>query len=336
MKLASFDDGSRDGCLCVVSANSARFARADGVAKTLQSVLDNWDELAPRLLQLFQQLESDAIEGTMASDVRFRAPLPRAYQWLDGSAYLSHSTLFRQAQGKPLPERYLTTPLMYQGGSDKLLGPTDPIEGLPAWGIDCEAEVGVIVRDVPMGVDHQAALDSIVLVVLLNDVSLRALQGAERETGFGWLQCKPSTAFAPFAVTPAQLGHYWHRGVLKLPVEITVNHTLLGRPDAGTDLQFDFGKLIMHAARTRALGAGTILGSGTISNRDVVKAGVACIAEQRYIETIRSGEPLTSFLQPGDQVAIEARDQSGVSVFGRIEQKVVLARTVESFEESMS
>jgi fumarylacetoacetate (FAA) hydrolase len=175
-----------------------------------------------------------------------------------------------------------------------------------------------------------------VLVVLLNDVSLRALQGSERETGFGWVQCKPSTAFAPFAVTPEQLGHNWRQGVLKLPVEVTVNHALLGRPDAGNDLQFDFGTLIVHAARTRALGAGTILGSGTISNRDVANTGVACIAEKRYIEMIHYGEPRTAFLQPGDVVAIEARDQSGASVFGRIRQEVVLAPKPESVKESTS
>ena len=325
MKLASFNDGSRDGRLCVISRDLKYAAEAAPIARTLQAALDDWAVVSPRLAVLSDALNAGSADNIFATDfTRFSSPLPRAYQWLDGSAYLSHSTLFRKAQGKELPPHYLQTPLMYQGGSDSFLAPREAIVGLPEWGMDCEAEIAIITNDVRMGAGPEEAMAGILLVTLANDVSLRALQGAERDTGFGWMQCKPSTAFAPVAVTPDELGDMWRDSVLHQPIEVRVNDTLLGRPNAGDDLQFNFGKLIQHATRTRRLSAGTISGSGTISNRDVANTGVACIAERRYLEVIEHGVVKTPFLQPGDRVAIQMLDKAGLSIFGCIDQQVAL------------
>lgn len=335
MKLASLK-GGRDGRLAVVSRDLARAAFADRVAPTLQAALDDWSRCAPALSALAAQVEAGTIPTFRFRERDCAAPLPRAYQWVDGSAYVNHVALVRKARGAELPERFWTDPLMYRGGSDGFLGPRDaiPLQD-EAQGLDLEAEVAVITDDVPMGVSAEAARSHVKLVMLVNDVTLRALVPDELAKGFGFLQSKPASAFSPVAATPDELGAVWDGAKLSLPLLSSVNGSPLGRPDAGADMTFDFGQLIAHAARTRALGAGTILGSGTVSNRSEDGGpgrpaaqgglGYSCLVEQRTVETLLEGRPRTPFLRAGDVVRIEMLDANRHSIFGAIEQKVVAA-----------
>jgi fumarylacetoacetate (FAA) hydrolase len=331
MKLATLRDGSRDGRLVVVSRDLTRCSDARHVARTLQAALDDWERLAPELELIARGVEAGGQPTERFHEREAHSPLPRAYQWADGSAYVNHVELVRRARGAEMPPEFWTDPLMYQGGSDAFLDPRAPIPMADAaWGIDMEAEVAVIVGDVPMGADRATALAAIRLVMLVNDVSLRNLIPAELAKGFGFFQSKPSTAFSPVAVTPDQLGG-WTDGRLHGVLRVDVNGRPFGRADAGVDMTFDFGTLIAHAARTRPLRAGAIIGSGTVSNRQdggpgrpVADggAGYSCIAEQRMVETIVTGAPSTPFLAFGDTVRIEMRDAGGHSVFGAIEQSV--------------
>ena len=332
MKLASLKHG-RDGRLVVVSNDLTRATEATLVAPTLQAALDDWTRAAPRLADIAEQLEHGSIPSFRLHEHDCASPLPRAFQWADGSAYVNHVALVRQARGAEMPASFWTDPLMYQGGSDTFLGPRDPIVMADeAFGIDFEGEVAVITGDVPMGVTPEAARDLIRLVMLVNVVSLRNLIPGELGKGFGFFQSKPSSAFSPCAVTPDELGGAWREGKLHLPLQTFLNGDPFGRPDAGVDMTFDFGTLIAHAAKTRPLSAGTIIGSGTVSNRDTdggpgrtVAAGglgYACIAELRTVETIREGKATTPFMRFGDTVRIEMRDAKGHSIFGAIDQIV--------------
>lgn len=333
MKLASLMHG-RDGRLVVVSDDLTRATDAFPVVATLQAALDDWERIAPRLADLAEGLEHGSVPSFRFHEHDCAAPLPRAYQWLDGSAYLSHIELARKARGAAMPENYKTDPLMYQGSGDAFLGPRQPIVARSEEdGIDFEAEIAVVTGDVPMGVTPAEALGCIRLVMLANDVTLRNRVGGEIAKGFGLLQSKPSSAFSPVAVTPNELGGAWRDGKLHLPLLAQVNDAAFGRPDAGVDMVFDFGALIAHAAATRRLCAGTIIGSGTVSNRGMDGgaarpvaeggAGFACIAEQRAVETLRGGVPKTAFLRFGDRVRIEMKDAGGHSIFGAIEQEVL-------------
>ena len=333
MKLASLKGGGRDGTLIVVSRDLARARRVPEIAQSLQQALDDWARLAPKLATVARLLEEDAASDEFAFDpASCAAPLPRAHQWADGSAYVNHVELVRRARGAEMPQSFWTDPLMYQGGSDSMLGPSDPIEAADeANGIDFEGEVAVVTDDVPMGTAPEDAAARIRLVMLVNDVSLRNLIPGELAKGFGFFQSKPSTAFSPVAVTPDELRTDWQGAKLHRPLNVHLNGKLFGRPDAGTDMTFDFGRLIAHAARTRRLGPGSIIGSGTISNKEdggpgrpaaEGGAGYACIAEQRSVETIRNGKPATPFLKFGDRVRIEMLDRDGASLFGAIDQTV--------------
>ena len=320
MKLATLKHGGRDGTLVVVSHDLARCAVAS--SPTLQSALDEWPTARPRLEATAATLEADPGAGEPFDPARAHAPLPRAYAWCDGSAYLSHMARVRRARGADMPPSAALDPLMYQGGSDTFLGPADPILiGDAAWGVDFEAEVAVITDDVPMGVRVEDAAAHIVLVMLVNDVSLRNLIPAELAKGFGFFQSKPSSAFSPVAVTPDALGAAWDGARLTLPMRVDLNGTLYGAPNAGHDLAFDFAALIAYAAKTRRLGAGTIIGSGTVSNEDASLGG-SCLQEARVIETVRGGAPVTPFMTYGDRVRIEMLDARGASVFGAIDQVV--------------
>lgn len=335
MKLASLNDGTRDGQFVVVSSDLKRRTPAGTVAGTLQAALDEWAVVAPRLATLAQELDLGMVEGEPFDQAAALSPLPRAYQWADGSAYVNHVELVRKARGAQMPATFWTDPLMYQGGSDSFLAPRAPIAlADEEWGIDFEAEVAVIVGDVPMGVTAQAARGHILLVMLVNDVSLRNLIPGELAKGFGFFHAKPSSSFSPVAVTPDALGDAWDGGKVSLPLISHVNGKLFGKPDTGIDMTFDFGVLIAHAAKTRPLAAGTIIGSGTVSNKldggpgkpvDKGGAGYSCIAEIRMVETIETGTPSTSFLHFGDRVSIEMFDKNDLSIFGRIEQEVVSA-----------
>jgi fumarylacetoacetate (FAA) hydrolase len=324
MKLGSLKEGGRDGTLIVVDRALRRAVRATNVAPTLQKALDDWKAAAPRLAALAEQLRDDKAPGSFELDTTaLAAPLPRAYQWADGSAYVVHVELVRKARGVEMPPSFWTDPLMYQGGSDSFVGANDEIEMADeAWGIDFEGEIGVIVDDVPMGISPQAARRHIKLVTILNDVSLRNLIVGELSKGFGFFHGKPATAFAPVAVTPDELGTAWDGTKLALPLISTLNGTEFGHPNAATDLTFDFGQLIAHAAKTRHLETGTVVGSGTVANRDP-SAGCSCIAERRVRETIDGGKPVTPFMKFGDHVRIEMLDRHGQSIFGAIDQKVV-------------
>ena len=326
MKLATLKDGTRDGTLLVVSKDLKRALKADHVAPTLQAALDDWNYALPLLSDLSNELELR--QASRAFDLDFKqlmAPLPRAYQFADGSAYLIHRELILRSRKQELPADAKREPLMYQGCSDPLLGPCDDIAaGSEAQEIDLEMELGVITGDVPMGVDKDEAGDAIRLLVLLNDVSLRALVPADLAKGFGFFHCKPPSSFAPVAVTPDELGDAWDGRRAHGPVRGWVNGELLGEPDAGTDMQFDFPRLIAHAAKTRPLGAGTIVGSGTVSNRDR-KKGAGCLFERRAEEMLKGGAARTPFLKFGDRVRIEMRGPDGKSVFGAIDQGVVQA-----------
>ena len=324
MKLASLKEGGRDGTLIVVNRELSRAVRATGIASTLQAAMDDWANVAPRLAQLAERLGDNKAPGAFALDTAaLAAPLPRAYQWADGSAYVVHVELVRKARGVEMPPSFWTDPLMYQGGSDSFIGPNDEIEMADeAWGIDFEGEIGVIVDDVPMGISAAAARRHIKLVTILNDVSLRNVIVGELAKGFGFFHGKPATAFAPVAVTPDELGDAWDGAKLDRPLISTLNGKEFGHPNAATDLTFDFGQLIAHAARTRHLEAGTIVGSGTVANRDA-GAGCSCIAERRVRETIDTGKPATPFMKFGDRIRIEMFDRAGKSIFGAIDQKVV-------------
>jgi fumarylacetoacetate (FAA) hydrolase len=295
---------------------------ATDVSRTLQAALEDWERAAPALEAIYRGLNGDPGAGFELDPMALASPLPRAYQWLDASAYLCHVERVRRARGAEVSPGLYTDPLMYQGGSDAFLGPRDPIcVRHEAWGADFEAEVAVITDDVPMGVGPQQALAHIRLIALVNDVSLRGLIPAELAKGFGFLQGKPASAFSPVAVTPQELGAAWREAKVHLPLISQLNGERMGDPDAGADMQFDFPTLIAHAARTRALGAGTIIGSGTVSNRDAGR-GVSCLVERRMIETIEQGRALTPFMRFGDRIRIEMFDAAGRSVFGAIEQEL--------------
>jgi fumarylacetoacetate (FAA) hydrolase len=322
MKLASLKDG-RDGMLVVVSRDLSRSVAVPHIAHTLQTAMDDWAHTAPRLARVYDLLNEAPVAGEKpfrASDCA--APLPRAYQWADGSAYVTHVELVRKARGAEMPPSFWTDPLMYQGGSDSLLGPCDPIMAADeSWGIDFEAEVAVITDDVPVGTDPGDAEKHIKLMMLVNDVSLRNLIPAELAKGFGFFQSKPASAFSAVAVTPDELGEAWSNGKAHLPLRVSLNDESFGAPNAGEDMTFSFPQLIAHAARTRALCAGSIIGSGTVSNKDHSR-GSACIAERRSLETIEQGSPKTPFLKFGDRVKIDMLDIDGRSVFGAIDQEV--------------
>ena len=333
MKLATLKSGGRDGTLVVVSRDLVTCQAVPKIARTLQQALDDWDHVAPRLRQVYDQLN----EGRSATAESFleeecASPLPRAYQWADGSAYINHVELVRKARKAEVPASFYTDPLMYQGGSDSFVGPCDPIAVLSEeWGVDLEAEVAVVTGDVPMGASEEQAAQAIRLVMLVNDVSLRNLIPKELEKGFGFFQSKPASAFSPVAVTPDELGDAWRDSKLHLPLLVTLNDQPFGRPNAGEDMTFSFAQLIAHAAKTRELGAGTIIGSGTVSNKQgslhgssIANGGVGycCLAELRMYETIEQGAPATPFLRFGDTVRIEMLDAAGASVFGAIDQEV--------------
>jgi fumarylacetoacetate (FAA) hydrolase len=327
MKLASLKDG-RDGRLVVVSRDLTRYLPASDVATTLQAALDNWNTARPALEDISARLEAG--DGHPFEESACASPLPRAYQWADGSAYVNHVELVRKARGAEMPATFWTDPLMYQGGSDAFLGPRDTIlMADEAWGIDFEAEIVVVTDDVPMGVSATDAVSHIQLIMLVNDVSLRNLIPAELAKGFGFFQSKPSSAFSPVAITPDELGDAWRDAKVHLPLLSFLNGAAFGKPDAGIDMTFDFGQLVAHAAKSRPLGAGAIIGSGTISNKlndgpgkPIGEGGVgySCIAEIRTIETINDGNPSTSFMKFGDRVRIEMNDASGESIFGTIDQ----------------
>lgn len=326
MKLASLKSGGRDGALVVVSRDLTRAVPVPDIVPTLQAALDDWDETAQYLAEVAQHLESGSVGGEIPFDPNAAAaPLPRAYHWVDGSAYVNHVELVRKARGAEMPESFWHDPLVYQGGSDDLLGPTDPIlVTSEEFGIDMEAETAVITGDVPMQTSAEDAGRHIRLLMLVNDVSLRKLIPGELAKGFGFYQSKPSTAFSPVAVTPDELGDAFADGRFHLPLRTFLNGELFGEPDCGADMTFDFRQLIAHVTKTRRLGAGTIIGSGTISNYDRSK-GSSCIAEKRMLETVEHGKPSTPFMRFGDTVRIEMLDRDGRSIFGAIEQEVTKA-----------
>ncbi len=323
MKLGSLKEGGRDGTLIVVSRDLSRAVRATGIAPTLQRALEDWSNLAPRLNALSESLNADQADGAFDLEMAaLAAPLPRAYEFVDGSAYLPHVERVRQARGAQVPESFYTDPLMYQATSAGFLGPREPIRVVSEdYGIDLEAEVLVVTDDVPMAVDAAQAADHIQLIGLVNDVSLRHLIPGELAKGFGFLQSKPRSALSPVLVTPDELGQAWQGNKLHLPMLTQINGDWFGEPEAGVDMQFDFAQLIAHAARTRPLVAGTLVGSGTIANHDTGK-GASCLAEQRTVETLRDGKPATPFLKFGDTVRIEMRASDGSPIFGAIEQRI--------------
>jgi fumarylacetoacetate (FAA) hydrolase len=323
MKLATLKDGSRDGQLVVVSRDLRTAVIADAIVPTLQRALDDWTFYAPQLLDLSDELNQGRARHAFAFDAEAcMAPLPRAFQWADGSSYVNHVELVRRARNAEMPPEFWTDPLMYQGGSDDFLGPEDDIVcGSEAYGIDFEAEVAVITTDVPMTATPAEALRHVRLLMLVNDVSLRNLIPAELGKGFGFFQSKPATAFSPVAVTPDELGDAWSEGRVHRPMIVHWNSKKVGQPDCGTDMVFHFGQLVAHAAKTRNLRAGSIVGSGTISNKDT-KRGYCCIAEKRCLEIIEHGAAQTEFMKFGDSVKIEMFDEAGKSIFGAIDQLV--------------
>jgi fumarylacetoacetate (FAA) hydrolase len=325
MKLGTLRDGTRDGQLAVVRRDLSGCAAATGIARTLQAALDEWETVEPRLRELAKRLETGEVASVPFEPARFHAPLPRAYEWVDGSAYLNHVRLVRKARGAELPPTLETDPLVYQGGSGHLLGPTEDIPlREPGWGCDFESEVCVILGDTPMGTRAEEAARCVRLVTICNDVSLRNLIPAEVAKGFGFFQAKPATAFAPAAVTPDELGPAWREGRVFLRLRSSLNGQIVGDTETGPEMHFSFFQLIEHIARTRRFTAGTLLGSGTVSNEDRAR-GISCIAERRMIETLEAGSPRTPFLQYGDAVEIELLDDGGRSVVGAIRQKVVPA-----------
>ena len=323
MKLATLRDGSRDGSLVLVDRALAFALPVPDLAPTLQSALDDWSRVAPLLAARAAALEAGTASGAQPFDpARCLAPLPRAYHWVDGSAYVNHVELVRKARGAEMPDSYWHDPLVYQGGSDDLLGPcADIIAVDEVHGIDFEAEVAVITDDVPMATPAAEAAGHIKLLMLVNDVSLRNLIPGELAKGFGFYQAKPATAFSPVAITPDELGAAWQDGRVHLPLRTTVNGQWFGAPECGVDMTFNFPQLIAHATATRRLGAGAIVGSGTVSNYDRSR-GSCCIAERRMLETLADGKPTTPFLRFGDRVRIEMLDAAGASLFGAIDQRV--------------
>jgi len=326
VKLATLANGTRDGALIVVSRDLVRALPVLHVAATLQDALDRWAEVSPRLQQAADELETGRAHGSFPFQVTsVLAPLPRAHHWVDGSAYVNHVELVRKARGAVMPPSFWTDPLVYQGGSDDFIAPTGdvPFPG-EELGIDFEGEVAVVTDDVAMGTSAEQARSHIKLLMLVNDWSLRNLIAVELAKGFGFYQSKPATAFSPVAVTPDELGDAWDGGKALLPLVSHVNGQLFGRPDAGVDMTFDFPRLIEHVTRTRRLGAGAVLGSGTVSNYDR-SLGSSCVVERRMLEQLEQGKPTTPFLQFGDRVRIEMFDRSGASIFGAIDQRVVPA-----------
>jgi fumarylacetoacetate (FAA) hydrolase len=323
MKLASLQQG-RDGCLIVVNKTMDRFVKVSDIAPTLQQALDNWSQCEPALREVYSALQLADIRSEVFNPQDCASPLPRAYHWADGSAYVNHVELVRKARNAEMPESFWTDPLIYQGGSDCFLAPSDPIlMADEAWGIDFEAEVAVILDDTPMGVTVADAAKHIQLIMLVNDVSLRNLIPGELAKGFGFYQAKPSSAFSPIALTPDQLGDAWHDGKVHLPLRAMLNDVLIGQPNAGVDMTFNFPQLIAHAAKSRPLCAGTIIGSGTVSNVDRSN-GSCCLAEVRMLEIIADGKPSTEFMRFGDRVKIEMLDAQGDSLFGKINQQAVV------------
>ena len=323
MKLATLKDGSRDGALVVVRRDGQAFTRARDIAPTLQAALDEWARAEPALRALAARLDAGDAPSESLDVKALASPLPRAYEWVDGSAYLNHVRLVRKARGAEPPPTLETDPLVYQGGSGVLLAPTDDIP-MPdaAWGVDFESEICVVLGDTPRGTTVERAPDYVRLLCLANDVTLRNLIPNELAKGFGFFQSKPATAFSPFAVTPDELGDAWRGGRLYLRLCTTLNDTLVGDPEAGPEMHFSFFELIAHIARTRAFTAGTLLGSGTVSNAERER-GISCLAERRTLEILDHGAPRTPFLVPGDRVRIELRDAAGHNVFGTIDQSVV-------------
>ena len=326
MKLATLRDGTRDGRLLVVRRDGLAAAPSDDRWPTLQRALDDWDRAEPELRRIADGFDHGVLTGGMTVDpTRLGPPLPRAYEWVDGSAFLNHVILVRKARGAEPPPTLRTDPLVYQGGSSDLLGPRDPIALRdPAWGLDYESEIGVILGDVPIGTTADAAAPHVRLLVLINDCTLRNLVPDELAKGFGFFQSKPATAFAPFAITPDELGDAWQGGRAHVRVRSTYNGELVGDCDAGPEMHFSFYDLVQHIAKTRAFGAGTVLGSGTVSNADRSR-GVSCLAERRMIEIIDAGKPTTPFMKVGDTIRVEAVLPDGTSPFGVIEQEVVAA-----------
>ncbi|MCG9752383.1 fumarylacetoacetate hydrolase family protein [Vibrio brasiliensis] len=334
MKLATLKNDSRDGLLVVVNKSLTHCVAVPEIAQTMQQALDDWDRVEPQLKEVYVALNSGELTNEMTfAAAQCESPLPRAYQWADGSAYVNHVELVRKARGAEMPPSFWTDPLMYQGGSDAFIGPCDDIPVVDeAWGIDFEGEVAVVTGDVPMGVSAEKAADSIKLVMLVNDVSLRGLIPNELAKGFGFFQSKPSSVFSPVAVTPDELGADWDGGKVNLPLLSFYNNEPFGCPNAGVDMTFEFPQLIAHAAKSRPLSAGAIIGSGTVSNKQgteygtsIAEGGVgySCIAEVRMIETIRDGSPSTGFMQFGDRIKMEMLDEQGNSIFGAIDQRVV-------------
>ena len=332
MKLATLKKGGRDGTLVVVSRDLTRCRAVPAIARTLQAALDDWDACEAQLRQVYEALNSGAVESEPFDQAACHSPLPRAYQWADGSAYINHVELVRKARGAELPESFYTDPLMYQGGSDSFIAPRDKVVADEAWGIDFEAEITVITGDLPLGAGPDEAARAIRLVMLVNDVSLRNLIPGELAKGFGFFQSKPASAFSPVAVTPDELGDAWRDGKLHLPLEVTLNGKPFGKPNAGVDMTFNFPQLVAHISKTREVEAGTIVGSGTVSNKqgglygssiDNGGVGYCCLAEVRMYETIEQGKPATPFMRPGDTVKIEMRDAQGRDIFGTIENTVV-------------
>ena len=323
MKLASLKAGGRDGTLIVVDRELQNAVTVPDIARTLQSALDRWSECGPRLRSVYGSLNEGKAQKAFTLDTSaLAAPLPRAYQWLDGSAYLSHVERVRRARGAELSPALRSDPLMYQGGSDGSLAHGDPIVvKSDEWGVDFEGEIAVVTDDVPMGVSLASAKDHIVLLMLANDVSLRALIPEELAKGFGFVHGKPASAFSPVAVTPDELGEFWRGGKVHRPLVVHFNGEFFGNPEAGVDMQFDFPALVSHAAKTRALSAGTIIGSGTVSNRDPAR-GYACILERRMVEKVEDGRSSTQFMRVGDRVRIEMLDEHGRSIFGAIDHVV--------------
>ncbi|MEN8259693.1 MAG: fumarylacetoacetate hydrolase family protein [Pseudomonadota bacterium] len=323
MKLASLKKGGRDGSLIVVDRRLEKAVEVRHIAPTLQQALEQWSEVSAALESVYRSVNHDELDSFPLDTRMLASPLPRAYQWLDGSAYLNHVERVRKARGAEIPPALFTDPLMYQGGSDGFLGPNDPIHtASEQWGVDFEAEVAVVTDDVPLGVSFTEAAPHIKLLTLVNDVSLRNLIPPELAKGFGFVQGKPPSAFSPVAVTPDELGDAWDGGKVHLPLITHWNGKLFGKPDAGADMHFDFPRLISHAAMTRSLSAGTIVGSGTVSNQDRTK-GCSCIVEKRVLEILENGSADTSFMAYGDRVRIEMLDRQGMSIFGAIEQELM-------------
>ena len=322
MKLATLKRGGRDGRLALVNRDLTRCLLVPGIAPTLQAALDDWEHIAPKLAERALALEADGAGAQDFDAAQCAAPLPRAFHWVDGSAYVNHVELVRKARGAEMPQSFWTDPLVYQGGSDDLLGARDDVPFRDeSWGIDLEAEVAVVTDDVPMGVSADAAASHIKLLMLVNDWSLRALIPGELAKGFGFYQSKPATSFSPVAVTPDELGPAWSEGRVNLPLISRINDREFGRPEAGMDMTFSFPQIIAHAAKTRRLGAGAIVGSGTVSNYDRSR-GSSCLAEKRTLEQLESGAPRTPFLKFGDRVSIEMLDARGRSIFGRLDNRV--------------